>query len=78
MTKAEHVFIQNGIRTEWDDDTITITEEGFPHTATLDNQGNILSSTFGKDGISFLNYYWGKIMPMITDLRNLDRQYANA
>lgn len=78
MTAADNVFIQDGIRTEWDDDTITITEIGFNRKATLDNEGNVLSSTFTDAGRSFLKRYFEKISPMVNGLRAIDREYASA
>lgn len=48
----DNVFIVDGIKTQWDDNTMVVSELGFDHTATLDNHGNILSSTFSKEGES--------------------------
>lgn len=78
MTAADNVFVQDGIKTEWDDDTITITEIGFDRKATLDNEGNVVSSTFADAGKPFLKRYFKKILPMVNGLRAIDREYANA
>lgn len=78
MTVADNVFVQDGIKTEWDDDTITITEVGFGRKATLDNEGNVLSSTFTDAGRPFLKRYFAKIAPMVNGLRAIDREYASA
>ena len=78
MTAADNVFIQDGIKTEWDDDTVTITEIGFARKATLDNEGNVVSSTFTDAGKPFLRRYFEKILPMVNGLRAIDREYANA
>ncbi|MBW3091219.1 hypothetical protein [Bifidobacterium miconisargentati] len=74
----ENVFIMDGIKIQWDDDVMVITESGFDRTATLDNDGNILSSTFGKQGEPFLHHWFGKMKPMIDEFRSIDREYANA
>ena len=74
----ENVFIIDGIKTQWDDDTMFVSELGFDRTATVDDDGNILSSTFGKEGESFLHHWFGKMKPMIDDFRAIDREYTNA
>lgn len=78
MTSENNVFVQDGIKTEWDSNTITVTEMGFDHTATFDNDGNVLSSTFTDAGKPFLKKYFQKIVPMVNGLRAIDREYANA
>ncbi|MCH9276459.1 hypothetical protein JS533_009305 [Bifidobacterium amazonense] len=74
----DNVFIMDGIKTQWDDTTMVVSELGFDRTATLDDHGNILSSTFGKEGESFLHHWFSKMKPMIDDFRAIDREYANA
>lgn len=74
----ENTFTMMGIKTQWDDDTITITELGYPHRATLDNDGKILSSTFGGQGDSFLHHWFARVKPTIDGLRAIDREYADA
>lgn len=37
----DNVFIVDGIKTQWDDNTMVVSELGFDHTATLDNHGKI-------------------------------------
>lgn len=74
----ENVFIMDGITTRWDDDVVVICEPDFGRTATLDNSGSILSSTFGQQGESFLRYWFARMKPMIDDLRAISREYANA
>lgn len=72
----ENVFIIDGIKTQWDDDSLRISEQGFDRTAVMDNQGNIVSSTFGKEGIPFLKHWFVRVKPMIDDFRAIDREYA--
>ncbi|KAB8287720.1 hypothetical protein [Bifidobacterium avesanii] len=74
----ENVFIMDGIKTQWDADTMVVSELGYDRTAMLDNNGNILSSTFGKDGDPFLHHWFDKMKPMIDDFRAIDREYADA
>ncbi|WEV59834.1 hypothetical protein OZX67_04705 [Bifidobacterium sp. ESL0728] len=74
----ENVFIIDGIKTQWDDNSLRISEQGFDRTAVMDNQGNIVSSTFGKEGIPFLKHWFARVKPMIDDFRAIDREYAYA
>lgn len=78
MASVDNVFVQDGIKTEWDSNTITVTEIGFDHTATFDNEGNVLFSTFTDAGEPFLKKYFQKIVPMVNGLRAIDREYADA
>lgn len=78
MMPEDNVFIIDGIKTQWDDHTMVVSELGYERTATLDDDGNILSSTFGKEGESFLHHWFSKMKPMIDDFRAIDREYANA
>ncbi|MBT1181902.1 hypothetical protein JS531_08050 [Bifidobacterium sp. CP2] len=75
---TENSFTMMGITTQWDDDTITITEVGYPRTATLSNTGKILSSTFGPQGESFLHHWFDRVRPTVEGLRAIDREYADA
>ncbi|RSX54383.1 hypothetical protein D2E25_0691 [Bifidobacterium goeldii] len=74
----ENTFTMMGIKTQWDDNTITVTELGFPHQATFDNNGRILSSSFGKEGESFLHHWFDRVKPTVDGLRAIDREYADA
>ncbi|MDF7663879.1 hypothetical protein PT282_04275 [Bifidobacterium sp. ESL0763] len=74
----ENVFIIDGIKTQWDNDSLRISEQGFDRTALMDNHGNIVSSTFGKEGVSFLKHWFDRVKPMIDEFRSIDREYAQA
>ena len=76
--EAENTFTMMGVTTQWDDDTITITEVGYPHTAVLDDNGKILSSTFGVEGESFVHHWFDRVKPTVDGLRAIDREYADA
>ncbi|WEV47540.1 hypothetical protein OZX62_04530 [Bifidobacterium sp. ESL0690] len=73
----ENVFIIDGIKMQWDDDSLRIFEQGFDRTAVMDNQGNILSSTFGEEGVPFLCHWFARVKPMIDDFRSIEKEYAN-
>ena len=75
---AENTFTMMGITTQWDDDTIVISEDGYPRKAVLNNNGQILSSTFGAEGESFLRHWFMRVKPTVDGLRSIDREYANA
>ena len=76
--EAENTFTMMGVTTQWDDDTITITEVGYPHIAVLDDNGKILSSTFGVEGESFVRHWFDRVKPTVDGLRAIDREYADA
>ena len=75
---AENTFTMMGITTQWDYDTIVISEDGYPRKAVLTNDGQILSSTFGAEGESFLHHWFERVKPTVDGLRAIDREYANA
>lgn len=76
--KDENSFTMMGVKTQWDDSGITVTELGYPHAAVLNYDGTIVSSTFGKDGDSFLHHWFERVRPTIEGLRAIDAEYADA
>lgn len=74
----ENTFTMMGITTQWDNDTIVSSEDGYPRKAVLDNNGQILSSTFGVQGESFLHHWFERVKPTVDGLRAIDREYVNA
>ncbi|WEV59203.1 hypothetical protein OZX67_01120 [Bifidobacterium sp. ESL0728] len=68
---------EDGIRLGYNADTVTITEIGYGRKAVLDNEGNVISSTFPKDSLDFVHRYFRQNYKMIERARSIDRKYGH-
>lgn len=72
--RCDDYLKMNGVKLGYTDDTVTITEVGYGRKAVLDNNGNVISSTFPKASLPFVDRYFKRFYPEIEAARAFDDQ----